>query len=560
MAEMKYLNTRIQLKIDTLANWSEKNPVLLAGELAVVSLGNSHTTTTPDNGTHPILFKVGPGNFNSLPFASALAADVYAWAKQSENDFVNTFLGLKMSDGTTMQTKLDAVFATDSELATAIENLRKEIPTAIGVMSVSGKDAIKCTGDADVTVELTLDNSGNVVLSQSTNGLKAEIDLSEYAKTADLPEIVASGDDEIALTAEGHTLTGSHAAHAAGSAKSASTASISGYEAIGEIKIPKIVTNAAGHVTEISEETVSISLPAAVIDTNTAHSHTDGIGVKVTGEGGIDGEVKIDLDVKFNDSLVEKDNKKYLQILDATDDSVIAEFDATEFVKDGMLSSVSVDQEKNEITFTWNTDGDTTATTVKLSEIADIYTGSTNGDITVTVSNENVISATLNKQFALASDLANYKTKQTSYSADGSTTKTITAVSQNENGEVTVTYGDIAFPNPVDISGKKDKQEAVANKITKPAHVLSTLTQNENGDISYEVKELTPADIGAPTVEEMSNQDAVVLAEAQKYTDSLHTTYSAEAGGGLKLNDKNEFAIDNSMTFIFYCGTASELV
>lgn len=81
MAE-NILNTRIRLKYDSLSNWNTKNPTLLEGELAIVYLGNSHTTTTPDNGTHPILFKVGPGAFNALPFASALAADVYAWAKQ----------------------------------------------------------------------------------------------------------------------------------------------------------------------------------------------------------------------------------------------------------------------------------------------------------------------------------------------------------------------------------------------------------------------------------------------------------------------------------------------
>lgn len=77
------INTRIQLKYDTLANWQEKNPTLLSGEIAIATVGNSHTTTTPDNGTHPVVFKVGPGAYNSLPFTSALAADVYAWAKEA---------------------------------------------------------------------------------------------------------------------------------------------------------------------------------------------------------------------------------------------------------------------------------------------------------------------------------------------------------------------------------------------------------------------------------------------------------------------------------------------
>jgi hypothetical protein len=76
----------------------------------------------------------------------------------------------------------------------------------------------------------------------------------------------ASGDNEITLTADPTTgdvvITGAHASHAAGTAKTASTTNISGYSATGSIKIPKIVTNAAGHVTEISEETVSIQMPA----------------------------------------------------------------------------------------------------------------------------------------------------------------------------------------------------------------------------------------------------------------------------------------------------------
>ena len=45
------------------------------------------------------------------------------------------------------------------------------------------------------------------------------------------------------------------------------------------------------------------------------------------------------------------------------------------------------------------------------------------------------------------SDFGDYKTKQTAYKAEGSTAKTVTKVEQNANGEVTVTYGEIAFPD-----------------------------------------------------------------------------------------------------------------
>lgn len=73
-------NTRIQSKYDLYANWTSKNPKLLSGELAVVVIPSESGIAT----TEPtILFKVGDGekNFNDLGWASALAGDVYGWAK-----------------------------------------------------------------------------------------------------------------------------------------------------------------------------------------------------------------------------------------------------------------------------------------------------------------------------------------------------------------------------------------------------------------------------------------------------------------------------------------------
>lgn len=79
MAE-KVLNTRIQLKYDTYANWTDTNPVLKAGEMALATIqtNNAEVQSAPT-----VLIKVGDGthNYNDLPWASAKAADVYAWAK-----------------------------------------------------------------------------------------------------------------------------------------------------------------------------------------------------------------------------------------------------------------------------------------------------------------------------------------------------------------------------------------------------------------------------------------------------------------------------------------------
>lgn len=84
MAE-KVLTTRIQLRYDSYENWVGSNPVLKAGEMALTSI--PQTGSGADQHTQPpaILAKVGNGTakYNELPWESALAADVYAWAKSA---------------------------------------------------------------------------------------------------------------------------------------------------------------------------------------------------------------------------------------------------------------------------------------------------------------------------------------------------------------------------------------------------------------------------------------------------------------------------------------------
>ena len=83
MAETtKTLKTRIQLKYDTLANWNAVASTFVPnkGEVCFVEIPTGDTTAT----TAPtVLFKVGDGKatWGALKWGSALAADVYAWAK-----------------------------------------------------------------------------------------------------------------------------------------------------------------------------------------------------------------------------------------------------------------------------------------------------------------------------------------------------------------------------------------------------------------------------------------------------------------------------------------------
>lgn len=81
--ENKRINTRILLKYDTYANWTSKNPVLLAGEVAIATIETGNTEKVNSIGLPQVLIKVGDGSstYSALPFVSGLAADVYTWAK-----------------------------------------------------------------------------------------------------------------------------------------------------------------------------------------------------------------------------------------------------------------------------------------------------------------------------------------------------------------------------------------------------------------------------------------------------------------------------------------------
>ena len=83
MAE-KLIKTRLKLKYDTFANWEKVKTtfVPLKGEVCLIEVPNN---VDPIHNAPSILFKVGDGTktFGELNFGSALAADVYSWAKAS---------------------------------------------------------------------------------------------------------------------------------------------------------------------------------------------------------------------------------------------------------------------------------------------------------------------------------------------------------------------------------------------------------------------------------------------------------------------------------------------
>lgn len=89
----KELKTRIALKTLDLAGWEAIKETYkpLKGEVCVCEIPTGNNVPTANSVTPPtVLFKVGDGEhfWKDLNWASALAADVYSWAKKSESEFI----------------------------------------------------------------------------------------------------------------------------------------------------------------------------------------------------------------------------------------------------------------------------------------------------------------------------------------------------------------------------------------------------------------------------------------------------------------------------------------
>ena len=173
------IKTRIQLKYDTLAAWNglSDDKILKAGEVAAVAIPEN--TTTDGNGkvitTAPTtLFKVGDGKstFKALPWLSALAADVHAWAKDDWDTFIakvdaalstGSVAYLKVTDfdnfkSTTIGTITDELTATTvfgkiaelEDIADAADTLSKSNKQALDILN--GTDAVEGSVAAQVKV------------------------------------------------------------------------------------------------------------------------------------------------------------------------------------------------------------------------------------------------------------------------------------------------------------------------------------------------------------------------------------------------------------------------
>lgn len=170
MAE-KILKTRIQLRYDTLANWTRNDPVLKAGEIAIATIP---TADPAKKQLPPVMFKVGTYDgtndatkkkFSELDWASALSADVYNWAKAANKPtYTAAEVGAAtMEDVNDAIAKIPTVVDTDTQYQLVLSGHTLKLQS-------KAKGATSWTDVTGQTFELPDNNTTYTFAEGATNG------------------------------------------------------------------------------------------------------------------------------------------------------------------------------------------------------------------------------------------------------------------------------------------------------------------------------------------------------------------------------------------------------
>lgn len=477
MAEMKHFNTRLLMKYDTFANWNTINPTLLEGEIAIAKLTTTNAVAPEANATQePVLFKVGPGRFNDLPWIHALAADVYEWAKKENPDWDDfPALPLSIEDTENGSFITDFVYS-DNKITIKRGNVQWD--------SIQGTSPI---------------NNGTLTL-KATNGL-----------TATQKTFGANDSNDVTFEVEHGSKPTSGSAHA-------STAGS------GRTYVTKVDVDSYGHIakvytaTESDQDLSDYKTKQNPVSDPTADGSATAFIASISQNA--NGEITV--------------TKKSIQASD------LGLSGAMHFI--GVKTSLPSSSNDGDVVLVnskeyvwanskWNELGDESSHALKSISIMgdDGLTGGGTLEANRTISH------------AVPSGATAGSTSSTAQTPDYGATFNIPVITTDKFGHVTTkSTTTVKMPDAQDLSGYKTKQTAVTDKITDTAHVLDSLTQNENGEISYTVKRLTPAGIGAqPAGNYKIIQDAVSSPSASGNATAFIDTISQDTNGKITVTKKN---------------------
>ena len=266
MAE-KIINTRVQLKYDTLTNWLASSVILKAGEVAIATIA----TANSDSGLTPpaIGIKVGDGNntFANLNWIQAVAGDVPTWAKEAAGATVKNWIDKAIEkipaapsgEGTTTFTSAKLIKSVTQDKGGKITNVTYE---DITIDAVSGLTA-RLEG-IDAAIGTKLDANLASTAATTTNKL---IDDAAAKSYADAAQSAAENTASSALSAAKTAILGE--ANYSGTVKGAYAEAKKANDAIAALDVNDSGT---GVVTAISQTDGKIAYTKSAIDTVVAFS------------------------------------------------------------------------------------------------------------------------------------------------------------------------------------------------------------------------------------------------------------------------------------------------
>ena len=515
----KILNTRIQLKHDSLANWQSKNTLLKKGEIAIAVI----ETVDPANKLHqPVMFKVGPGNFNDLEWASALAADVYAWAKKPSLDpnDLPEIPGLKLGISFEIVGEGNAITNVD------YDTTNKKFTFTKGETFATKKELEDVVANGTVVAE-----GAKIDVAQNGNTYTVS---HEAIAQAEAGKTVAARTYVTGVTTDGYGhITGYTTA-------TEEDQDLSGYktkqEAYSEAgSTVKTITNVTQNENgEIAVTYADIAFPEVTLPTveDTAED-----GKFVTEVDQTNGAIAV---TRKAIEVAHADGQIYLTI---DGKKIGTGFSDADFIKDGFLQSVTKDVANNTIIFTWNTDAGVTETTIDIDDLVEVYTGAEGIDITdfvVTIADAGVTTAKI---------------------AD----KNVTKAKLEDSVQASLNLADTALQAHQDISGKADKVSGAVSGNFAGLDANGNLTDSGKKAADFEVAGAAAKALADAKADTTAQIEALKLGEtyepigaegrAKTYTDEL-------ANGAVKANSDKIAALEaldyilNGDTVILDCGGA----
>ena len=615
MAE-KILKTRIRLKYDEYADWTSNNPVLGPGEVAVtvIPTGASVEQTTPP----AIMFKVGDGtkNFNALPWASALAADVYAWAKKAApeaTDFSAVIAAAR-----------DGLIGADSVVKT-INSLKGDVTleTTVDETRLSvGKDGQK------ITLSLTFTNEEKQALASGitankvatydgyATGKQDKIDAShkishEYitglgtaaTKSADAFDEAGAADAVLGKSTDDATKNTVYGAKAAATAAQ-STANAAKATADAALPRSEFTTFKTGNDT---------ALAGKVDKTTTVNGHALSANVTVTksdvGLGSVEN--------KALDTTVTKDSGNYITsgaVKTAIDNAIsgVTQFDVQKYDsfdklpttgKKGVIYIVAhthSDTNDSYDEYIWNTALTTPAyekignTDVNLSQYINTLSGTANSGVVTNISKSGntltVTSASLETAAPVASGTTLSFIDSVSQAANGK----ITATKKTVSDATTTAHGLMSAADKVKLNGIAEGATNVTDTTVSGWGYIKSYTDTNQKikaksgatDVTFGDNDVVEFVAGSNvTITPDKTNKKITIAATQKsdaaingLIDAKLTTYTsahpgvnklgtvtkvtATAGSGLKITGTDtetpNIGWDDAVTLVFDCGDSTD--